>query len=247
LMAPRGSREGLRARIGESGQGGLIVLLLGLVVISAVLVGLLAGPILCVPFAVALLVVGLPSAWPTGLRWTSVGLTALSLLALGCGALIADVWARIPGARPPTLPEGIAIARTVWTDAWRITADFPIFGSGLGSFGSIYPYYKTQDPSQTTALSSLIQWWVESGAMGMGLLVIGIVWCLIRMPGAIRRVGSADRSLVFGLIGAAVGFTLYSALHWTVELAAVALAASALGGIWNRWLAGGTDLFVERG
>jgi hypothetical protein len=49
------------------------------------------------------------------------------------------------------------------------------------------------------------------------------------------------------LIGAAAGFTLFSAVHWTVELGSVALAASALGGTWNRWLAGGTDLFVERG
>ena len=62
-----------------------------------------------------------------------------------------------------------------------------------------------------------------------------------------RRVGTADRSLVFGLIGAAAGFSLFSAVHWTVELSAVAVAASAWGGTWNRWLAGGTDLFVERG
>ena len=65
--------------------------------------------------------------------------------------------------------------------------------------------------------------------------------------GAVRRVGTADRALAFGLIGAAASFSLYSAVHWTVELAAVAVAASAWGGTWNRWLAGGTDLFVERG
>jgi hypothetical protein len=35
-------------------------------------------------------------------------------------------------------------------------------------------------------------------------------------------------------------------LHWSIELAAVALAASALAGTWNRWLAGGTDLFIAR-
>ena len=31
------------------------------------------------------------------------------------------------------------------------------------------------------------------------------------------------------------------------ELVAVAIAASAVGGTANRWLAGATDLFVERG
>ena len=76
---------------------------------------------------------------------------------------------------------------------------------------------------------------------------VGGAWCLFRLPGAVRRVGTADRSLVFGLIGAALSFTLYSAVHWTVELTAVAVVASAWGGTLNRCLAGGTDLFVERG
>ena len=82
---------------------------------------------------------------------------------------------------------------------------------------------------------------------GAETLLIGGAWCLYRLPGAMRRVGTADRSLAYGLIGAASGFSLYAAAHWSVELPAVAVAASALGGTWNRWLAGGTDLFVERG
>jgi hypothetical protein len=88
---------------------------------------------------------------------------------------------------------------------------------------------------------------VESGLVGVGLLALALLWALWRIPGALRRVGTADRALAFGLIGAASGFTLYSAVHWTVELASVSLAASAVGGTMNRWLAGGTDLFVERG
>ena len=120
-------------------------------------------------------------------------------------------------------------------------------GTGLGTFPSVYPFYKTRDDSPTTAMSSLLQWWIESGFVGLGLLAVGALWCLARLPGAVRGVGSADRSLAYGLIGTAAGFTLFSAVHWTVELASVALAASAVGGACNRWLAGGTDLFVERG
>ena len=104
-----------------------------------------------------------------------------------------------------------------------------------------------QDETRTNALSSLLQWWVESGIVGLALLLVGMIWCLYRLPGAVRRVGTADRALVFGLIGAAAGFSLYAVVHWTIELAAVAVAVSALGGICNRWLSGGTDLFVERG
>ncbi len=80
---------------------------------------------------------------------------------------------------------------------------------------------------------------------GLVLVALGALWCLWRLPGALKRVGTADRALAFGLLGAVVGFGLFSVLHWTIELAAVALAASAVAGTCNRWLAGGTDLFVE--
>ena len=247
LLAPRGSREGLRTRLGDSGQGSLVVLLSGLLVTSAVLVGLLAGRWLSLPFAIALVLVGLPSAWPSGLRWLGLGLTMLPVLGLGGGVLLGEVLAKMPDARPPVSADGLETATRVWADARAIVRDFPILGTGLGSFAAIYPFYKSRDEARTTALSSLLQWWVEAGSVGVALLVVAVLWCLYHVPGAVRRVGTADRALVFGLIGAAVGFSLFSVVHWTVELAAVAVAASALGGIWNRWLAGGTDLFVERG
>ena len=98
-------------------------------------------------------------------------------------------------------------------------------------------------------MSSLLQWGVEAGAAGLGL-ILALARALVPAsgcPAGLGRVGSVDRSLAHGLIGAALGFSLLAVVHWTVELSAVAISASALGGTWNRWLAGGTDLFVERG
>jgi hypothetical protein len=247
LVAPRGSRELLAMRLRNSGQGGLVVLLAVLLIASAVLVGILAGPLLSVPFALALVLVGLPSAWPSGLRWGAIGATVLALAGLGIGVAGGQVLRRVPGALPTFRVESILTEPKAWSDALAIVRDFPVFGSGLGSFASVYPFYKSHDATRTTALSSLLQWWVESGAVGVSLLLSGVLWSLYRLPGAVRRTGTADRALVFGLIGAAVGFSLYATVHWTVELAAVAIAVSALAGACNRWLSGGTDLFVERG
>jgi hypothetical protein len=247
LLAPRGSREGLRARLSESGQGSLALLLCGLLFAASVLVGLLAGPLASLPFAIGLALVGLPAARPTGLRWTAVGLTIFMLVGLAVGVVLGAVWSRLSESQLPFPAVSLASSSRVWAEALAIVADFPILGTGLGSFAAVEPFYKTRDAAMTTALSSLLQWWVESGAIGLSLLLVAAVWCLLRLPGALRRVGTADRSLVFGLIGAAASFSLFSAVHWTVELSAVAMAASAWGGTWNRWLAGGTDLFVERG
>ena len=66
-LAPRGSRESLSFRLRQKGQGSLIVLLLLLLVSSAFLVGMAAGPMFCIPFIVGVVVVGLPSApWDRG-------------------------------------------------------------------------------------------------------------------------------------------------------------------------------------
>jgi hypothetical protein len=247
LIVPRGSRESLSDRLGHSGQGGLVVLMTVLLLTSAGLVGLVAGPRFAWPFLIGLVAVGLPSARVPGARGASLGLLVLLSLAMGLGVGLGQAWPLLTGG-PPLIPvPDWNEAQSLWHDGLAMLRDFPLLGVGLGGFATVEPFYKTHDASSTTAMSSLVQWAAESGLIGLALAGLGVVWCLARLPGSIRRVGTADRCLVYGLIGAALGFSLFSIVHWTVELTAVAISASALGGTWNRWLAGGTDLFVERG
>ena len=247
MMSPRGLREGLLARLRDSGQGSLVVLMLGLIVVGSVLVGLIAGPMPSLVFAIGLVVAGVAGTWSSGLRKTGLASTALVLASLAAGVAIADRSAEDEAGRA-TLPrldwQG---ARTTWAESLPILRDFPILGTGLGAFPAVHPYYKAHDGARNTAMSSVLQWAVESGAVGLGLLATAGLWCLIRLPGAIRRVGTADRALAFGLLGSLISFGLFSTIHWTVELSAIALAAAAVAGTGNRWLAGGTDLFVDRG
>jgi hypothetical protein len=245
LISPRGSREGLSSRLSQPGQGSLIVLMVIMLVASTFLVGMMAGPRFSPPFVLGIAAVGMPRA--AGSRWSSIGLTGLLAASLGVGAMLVAAWPRFAGGSPPVAPISWEPTKLVWTESLRILRDFPMVGTGFGSFGAIHPYFKTRDAASTTAMSSLLQWGVESGALGLGLLVLAALWCVCRLPACLKRVGSADRSLAYGLIGAALGFSVWSALQWTVELPAVAISASALAGTWNRWLAGGTDLFVERG
>ncbi|APW61661.1 hypothetical protein [Paludisphaera borealis] len=247
LGAPRGSRESWADRLGHSSQGALVVLLSVLLVLSCGLVGLASGPWFCLPFAFGLTMVGLPATIVPGARRLAFGLTMLSLLALGTGVGLEVYWADLLGTSAPLQAPDLRTSREVWTEAARIFKAFPIVGVGLGGFGAAHPYFKGHDLASTTAMSSLLQWGVEAGAVGLGLLALAGLWCLARLPGGVMRLGSMDRFLAFGLIGAVAGFSLLAVIHWTVELTAVAVSASALGGTWNRWLAGGTDLFVERG
>ncbi len=247
LMAPRGSRQGLWSRLGESGQGSLLVFLYGTTVASAGLIGVMAGPVPAIPFAGAVVLIGATSLVGTGLGGKGVALTGLTLAAMGAGVALGESWAEaFPTASPPPRID-LAACRDSWSTAARVARDFPVVGVGLGAYPAIEPYSKSRDASSSTAMSSVLQWWAEAGSVGVGLVAAGLAWIGFRLPRAIRRVGSADRALAAGMVGAVACFGAFSAIHWTVELPAMALAAAAVAGTCNRWLAGGTDLLAGQG
>ena len=134
----------------------------------------------------------------------------------------------------------------MWTEAVRLGLRFPYFGTGLNSFGAVHSQVKHDDAGSSTALSSVLQWWAETGMAGVALVLVGLLWSLRKLPAAWSRVGSADRALPAALLGSAISFGLYSCMAWTSQLPAIAIAAAAICGSINRWLVGGTDLFLEK-
>lgn len=246
LCSPRGSRETWAHRMGASGRDSLAILLAALSIPGAFVLGMASGPWFCLPFAVAVALAALPSLWLPGARALGMGLAAALLASLALGVVVQSRWADVAGARPPLEAPDWGASREVWRDAARIFREFPRVGVGLGGFAAVEPYFKDRDATSNTAMSSLLQWAAEAGAAGLAILGAAALWSLVRIPAGLRRLGSMDRFLAHGLIGAAAGLSLLAAVHWTVELPAVAVSASALGGAWNRWLAGAADLFVER-
>ncbi len=247
LAAPRGGRATLAERLRESGRTGPFLLLVGGAIVGAGLVGLLGGPWLAAPAAIGLALAGLPAALGTGLPKLATALLVAALLAMAAGVGLGRIgaWSEASPASPLADRGGLDESRAVWGDAARIGRDYPAVGAGLGSFAAVHPSYKGRDAASTTARSTLLQLWAEGGAVGIGLLALASLWCLARLPGAWRRVGTADRPLAAALGGAVAGLGLLATIHWTVELPAVAVAAAAVLGTLDRWLAGGTDLFVE--
>jgi hypothetical protein len=246
VLSPRGSRERLADRLRASGQGSLAVLLVILLAAGAFLAGMMSGPWFCLSFAASMVMVGLPGIATPGVRWASVGLTFLLLATLCLGAASVAAWPKYVGSQPVIPSISWDSTCRLWAECRPIFADFSTIGTGFGTFPSIHAYFKTQDVPSGPAMSSVLRCAIEAGWAGMALLSVAALWSVCRLPSCLKRVGSADRALAHGLIGAAFGFSLWSILHWTIELPAVAISASALGGTWNRWLSGGTDLFVDR-
>ena len=238
-IAPRGSRERLELRLASQGGASRPILLASTAILGAGMVGFLVEWPFAVPVAVGIVMAGLGASWGAGVRLPAAALTASSVGAIALGLTMGTAFGRPVGS--PSFAE----AKAGWLDGARVVREHPIWGAGFGSYPTVAPLTKTVEETPGTAGSSLIQWGAEAGLAGLALVGLGAVWFVVRVPRAIARVGSADRPMAAGLLGSAVGFGLASTVGWTVQLPAVALAASAMIGVLDRWLAGGSDLFVE--
>jgi hypothetical protein len=145
----------------------------------------------------------------------------------------------------PVSSEQWREAKALAIDAIQVARDFPVVGVGLGGFASVQPYYKNCAVTAANAAPSALRWWAETGLAGLVLLGCAVVWGLVRLPIMLYRVGSADRVLALALTGSLLSFAVTSLAQPTLQMAAVALAACAVAGTAERWLAGGTDLFAE--
>ena len=173
VLSPRGSRESFSARLGHSGQGSLLLLLSILMLLGVFLMGLVAGAWYCLPMALGLLTVGLPAVMRPPVRWPALALLALLLAGLAAGVALQTFWPLLLSGQAPVQPPDLKTAQSIWSESMRAIREFPLVGSGLGSFATIHAYFKDHDLSSNTAMSSLIQWGVETGAAGAAIVAAG--------------------------------------------------------------------------
>jgi O-antigen ligase len=72
---------------------------------------------------------------------------------------------------------------SIWTNVTGIISGFPLFGSGLGTFSSVYPVYeKIWRPNHLShAHNDYLEYLSELGAVGLFLLLGGIILLLARV------------------------------------------------------------------
>jgi len=68
----------------------------------------------------------------------------------------------------------------VWSNVTSIIGDYPLFGTGLGTFAAVYPAYeqKLTPPHFSHAHSDYLEYLAELGVVGMILLLGGILFML---------------------------------------------------------------------
>lgn len=112
-----------------------------------------------------------------------------------------------------------------WVGAVRIAGAQPVAGTGLGSFGSLYPGVRQPDDNETLyAHNSWLQLAVEGGLPALVLLVAA-AWALWR-----RARDDLEPERLWALAGA-VAFAAHNLVDFTAFLPGVAVPAMAMAGI----------------
>ena len=105
-----------------------------------------------------------------------------------------------------TTSEDFKMRWMFWVNTSQILKDFPLFGSGLGTFAQIFPMYRSFHilGFVTHAENDFLQLASETGLIGIGLLFFLFLFLFIKASAGIRSLSSAapQRNIaVGGLVG----------------------------------------------
>jgi O-antigen ligase len=112
----------------------------------------------------------------------------------------------------------------LWGDTLRVIKDFPVFGSGLGTFPHIFPMYRSFhiQGMVTHAENDFLQFFSDVGPLGFGMLLIAFIFFLSKAVSGIRSMSPAEAQRYIGL-GSLVGiFALmfHSAVERNIQIPA---------------------------
>jgi O-antigen ligase len=118
---------------------------------------------------------------------------------------------------------------TAWSDSMGIIRDYPVTGTGLGTFAQVYPSYRSPEIRRffDHLHNDLLQWIVETGFLGL-LLLLPLVWATTRRVVAALAGRYGVTAIGFGAGLAAI--ILYSMFDFPFHLPAIAALAAILAG-----------------
>jgi O-antigen ligase len=115
----------------------------------------------------------------------------------------------------------------IWVNTFQIFKDFPLLGSGLGTFAQVFPMYRSFHIRGlvTHAENDFLQLLSEVGLIGIGLLLFVFAFLFFRAVLVIRSFHSGDSKKYIG-IGGLVGIlalTFHSFVERNIQVPANAL------------------------
>lgn len=255
-QAPHTIRQGLGPAQGNHSQFGNLINVRLLLLMSAA-----AGVLLCVLMSLSrggMVAAGTACVVVLAGLWRLAAIRAsLAVVVMGLGIAVIGGLLLMGGDKVEARVEQLASAdadridqangrRTIWKADLQAVRAFPLLGTGVGSHRDVYPIYMTEladfaSHEFTHAESTYLHLALETGLVGLGLLVCGLLLVLGRLLLAVLRRAESPRgeyvaavlaSLTAGAVHATADFVWYVP---AIVVTTVVLAATGLR------LAGGTQ------
>jgi O-antigen ligase len=112
------------------------------------------------------------------------------------------------------------------SDTLRMWKDYPVFGSGLGSFHVVFPRYSRQDLGElyTHAHNDYLEFASETGVVGIALLGLLVLTSLLAaLRAQINRRDPLMRGISFGALMAIIALGMHSTVDFNLQIPANAL------------------------
>jgi O-antigen ligase len=129
--------------------------------------------------------------------------------------------------------EDLKLRWVIWENTIQIFKDFPLFGSGLGSFAQIFPMYRTFHfrGLVTHAENDFLQLASEVGLVGVGLLAALFLFLFFKRGLRIRSETSPQRYIGIGALTGILALMFYSLVEKNLQVPANALLYAFLWGL----------------
>jgi O-antigen ligase len=119
-------------------------------------------------------------------------------------------------------------------DSLRLIADYPVFGTGLGTYGSAFVKYQTEngDVAFTNAHNDYLQLFAELGLLGFALLACWALPVVVHaFRTATRDAELTTRCLALGCVGGMVAIGIHSLADFNLYLPANAMVLVWIAGV----------------
>jgi O-antigen ligase len=120
--------------------------------------------------------------------------------------------------------ESLELRRMIWADTFKIIRDFPILGSGLGTFAQIFPMYRSFhiQGSITHAENDYVQLAAEVGSLGVVILTVGFLNLFLKTTSGIRTLppGSPQRPIALGGLVGVLALMFHSLVERNLQVPA---------------------------
>jgi O-antigen ligase len=231
-------RERLRDRIVDQlGPEGIRSLVLGLLFLVGLAGLLLSLSRTATALGILAILATVTAAGRRGLRARLVAaVLVLAVAAVPLAQLGADRLAEryFRSAEDFTMSGGRAV---VWSDTWAMALDFPLVGTGFGTFSTVYPLYRSPEVRLffDHAHNDVLQAFSEGGVIGMLLLSMILVPVLRRIVGAFSGAGG---TVAIGFAAGLMALLLHEIIDFNLHIPSNAAMAAIMAGVllglpWN--------------